>query len=226
MADITTESKFTPTKVVDENKEKDWPVNLGMLDWDNTRIVFTKRSLIEFLKYTGTTVDTNFQNIQKLPKYATFGKFSGPAPGASAATSSPDATSTQVQAESDEFKPTRRVRTVPGGASSDIFSHLDDGTAVDEPAKATRSPEPVEDNAEQDEGLPGFTSSAKPSRRVRSNPGGNSSIGSFFESPDEHQKAIPSRRVRQNPGGQDSIGSAPLMKCQGPKGWVPAGGGG
>lgn len=57
-----------------------------MMDWDNTRIVFTKRSLIEFLRcvcryvwrllllreaslysYTGTTVDTNFSNIQKLP---------------------------------------------------------------------------------------------------------------------------------------------------------------
>ena len=57
----------------------------GMLDWDNTNIVFTKRSLIEFLKfvflsanasnsdddsdrYTGTTVDTNFSNISKLPR--------------------------------------------------------------------------------------------------------------------------------------------------------------
>ena len=57
----------------------------GMLDWDNTNIVFTKRSLIEFLKYamlmdhhasfanllwryTGTTVDTNFQNVSKLPR--------------------------------------------------------------------------------------------------------------------------------------------------------------
>ena len=56
-----------------------------MMDWDNTRIVFTKRTLIEFLRYvggiiisisylegcfsryTGTTVDTNFHNIQKLP---------------------------------------------------------------------------------------------------------------------------------------------------------------
>lgn len=65
-----------------------------MMDWDNTRVVFTKRTLIEFLRYvpsrarasnhavplltskfafavgfryTGTTVDTNFSNIQKLP---------------------------------------------------------------------------------------------------------------------------------------------------------------
>jgi hypothetical protein len=53
------------------SKEKDWPMHLGgfllhaypitasrfptyhvagMLDWDDTNIVFTKRSLVEFLK--------------------------------------------------------------------------------------------------------------------------------------------------------------------------------
>lgn len=30
-----------------------------MLDWDTTKIVFSKRTLLEFLKYTGCTVDTN-----------------------------------------------------------------------------------------------------------------------------------------------------------------------
>ncbi|KAI4520541.1 hypothetical protein EV121DRAFT_252553 [Schizophyllum commune] len=205
MTDLTSESKFTPAKVVDETKERDWPASLGMMDWDSTRIVFTKRSLIEFLKYTGTTVDTNFQNIQKLPKYASFGKISGPAPAA-AESSPPEVASPEAVGGSDEFKPTRRVRTVPGGASSDIFSHLDDGSAVDEPApKPNRSPEPAPEP--QDEGLHGFSSDFKPSRRVRSNPGGNSSIGSFFEAPDDAQKALPSRRVRQNPGGQDNIGS-------------------
>ena len=96
--------RFTPTDVVDMSKEKDWAsslgklmscrtckathngriVSIGMMDWDTTRIVFTKRTLIEFLRYamslihssrcstfairyTGTTVDTNFTNISKLP---------------------------------------------------------------------------------------------------------------------------------------------------------------
>ena len=57
----------------------------GMLDWDSTGVLFTKRSLIEFLKlvlsygkfnhlnigsyrYTGVTVDPNFTNIGKLPR--------------------------------------------------------------------------------------------------------------------------------------------------------------
>ncbi|PSS22659.1 hypothetical protein PHLCEN_2v3025 [Hermanssonia centrifuga] len=73
------------------SKEKEWAANIGeffvccvrrklylltsqcptgMMDWDNTRIVFTKRTLIEFLKYTGTTVDTNLSNIAKLPSEA------------------------------------------------------------------------------------------------------------------------------------------------------------
>jgi hypothetical protein len=87
---------FSQSKVINYDKERDWPSNIGMLDWDNTNIVFTKRSLIEFLKYTGTTVDTNFSNIAKLPSsvsvlihpclshlspgYASFGSFSPPPP--------------------------------------------------------------------------------------------------------------------------------------------------
>lgn len=98
------------------------------------------------------------------PEYASFGKISGLAPAA--AESSPlEAASPQAVGGSDEFKPTRRVRTVPGGASSDIFSHLDDGSAVDEPApKPNRSPEPAPEP--QDEGLHGFSSDFKPSRYV------------------------------------------------------------
>lgn len=60
--------RFTPSAAVDMSKEKDWPSALGahvscndlrnlfrlifsgMLDWDSTNIVFTKRTLIEFLK--------------------------------------------------------------------------------------------------------------------------------------------------------------------------------
>ncbi|TRM61699.1 hypothetical protein BD626DRAFT_500213 [Schizophyllum amplum] len=203
MSNISLESKFTPSDVVDMTKEREWAVNLGIMDWDSTSIVFTKRTLIEFLKYTGTTVDTNFQNIQKLPKYATFGKISA---ANTAATT--EAGLSTTEAETDDFKPTRRVRAAPGGASSDIFLHLDDGSPIDEaPSKVQHHPEPAPTDGPQHEGLYGFNSDAKPSRRVRSNPGGHSSIGSFFDAPDDQEKAIPSRRVRQNPGGQDSIGS-------------------
>jgi hypothetical protein len=61
-------SSFTPTSPVNMSNEKDWAANLGylvvalppshsqwfslgMLDWDSTSIIFTKRSLMEFLKF-------------------------------------------------------------------------------------------------------------------------------------------------------------------------------
>jgi hypothetical protein len=43
-------STFTETSPVNMSSERDWANNLGMLDWDSTSIVFTKRSLMEFLK--------------------------------------------------------------------------------------------------------------------------------------------------------------------------------
>ncbi|TCD59816.1 hypothetical protein EIP91_011395, partial [Steccherinum ochraceum] len=68
---------YTPSTAVDMSKEKDWPMALGMMDWDTTNIVFTKRSLLEFLKYgprhSPLDSDLRFQlrasraNIQKLP---------------------------------------------------------------------------------------------------------------------------------------------------------------
>ncbi|KAJ7632362.1 hypothetical protein FB45DRAFT_912243 [Roridomyces roridus] len=196
---------FTPTTPVNMSNEKDWPANLGMLDWDSTNIVFTKRSLMEFLKYTGTTVDTNFANIQKLPKYAKFGKISDgegelPVAGTVASTSVTPSPST-------DFKPTRRVRELPGGPRTNIFADEDVPDAlsmappkVDTPTPAPtpeKAPAPVvaenEDNAQSTTGI-------KPSRRVREAPGGNSSLNSFWGS-DEPEEFKPTRRVRQAPGG-------------------------
>jgi len=203
-------STFTPSNAINTSKEKDWPASLGLLDWDSTSIVFTKRSLIEFLKYTGTTVDPNFNNIGKLPRYATFGTLSAPTLEALE-----DATEVKGHTSAtDTFKPTRRVRTVPGGPHTDIFAHDDEGDAlsmappkpVDEQT-STASAAPAAtaaDPQEQDESGINFTSTVKPSRRVRTNPGGNSSMSTFWD-PEESQDFKPTRRVRQGPGGHDSI---------------------
>lgn len=43
----------------------------------------------------------------------------------------------ESQSASDAFKPTRRVRTVPGGPHSDIFGH-DDDTPPPAPASVTK----------------------------------------------------------------------------------------
>lgn len=158
--------RFTPSQVVDMSKEKDWPLNLGMLDWDDTKVVFTKRTLLEFLRYTGTTVDTNFSNIQKLPRYATFGKMSdqGEAPPSS-----------------DAAPPAMSPSTAQRIMSEPEFG--DDALSVAPPS----------------ESADGF----KPTRRVRTVPGGSSSMSNIFS--DEQEAFIPTRKVRERPGGADNI---------------------
>ncbi|KIY63196.1 hypothetical protein CYLTODRAFT_382637 [Cylindrobasidium torrendii FP15055 ss-10] len=193
-------SKFTPSADIDMSKEKEWPYGLGLLDWDNTNIVFTKRSLIEFLKYTGTTVDTNFSNIAKLPRYAQIGKFT-PRLGEEGSSAS-GAESTPSTENDDGFKPTRRVRTAPGGPHTDIFGSdfqdEEDALSRAPPSTAT-SPSisqhsggrAVQELAEEESGL-ALPSAVNPRVPAAS---AASDFGEFK----------PSRRVREGPGGKDSI---------------------
>ncbi|ESK88427.1 hypothetical protein Moror_14716 [Moniliophthora roreri MCA 2997] len=207
---------FTPSNAVDMSKEKEWASSLGMLDWDSTRIVFTKRSLIEFLKTAGVTVDTNFSNVSKLPKYATFGKFSEDVvPQITASTSNLSVS----ESNSDVFKPTRRVREAPGGKHTDIFGDdfQDEGDALStapprdgtEPLVSPPLPSKASDNTVAEEEHTGFdfSSRPKPSRRVRTNPGGTSTIGSLWGDEPAQEEFKPTRRVRQGPGGTDSVAS-------------------
>ncbi|KAJ7172712.1 hypothetical protein C8R46DRAFT_1087007 [Mycena filopes] len=160
-------TSFTATFPVNMSNERDWAANLGMLDWDATSIVFTKRSLMEFLKTTGVTVDTNFANIQKLPRYATFGKISdGPATSpAAAAPASPASVASAGQPilATPDFKPTRRVRELPGGPRTNIFGDDDVPDASSTASSKAAAPEPV---------VPQVTPDFKPTRRVRELPGG------------------------------------------------------
>ncbi|CAE6441564.1 hypothetical protein ACGC1H_004256 [Rhizoctonia solani] len=189
--------EFTPVEVVDHSKEKEWPHKLGIMDWDNTKIVFTKRQLVEFLKYTGVTVDTNFTQIAKLPRYAEFGRISGESSSAGAVAAQTSAApapaeSAPTNADDSGWKPTRRVRTVPGGAQT---FHLGDG-AEDPPSGAAPSrpqaPPPVQAaQPVQAAAAPEPASEAtvvvdndgnvfKPTRRVRTAPGGKDSIGAYL----------------------------------------------
>ncbi|KAJ7940900.1 hypothetical protein B0H13DRAFT_1940573 [Mycena leptocephala] len=195
---------------------KDWAANLGMLDWDSTSIIFTKRSLMEFLKYTGTTVDTNFANIQKLPRYATFGKIADTNSDSPAAPSV--ASGSVAGSPSADFKPTRRVRELPGGPRTNIFADEDvpDALSMAPPkAKSATSEIPssspvvdapaaaADEKEEKTEGNATTGTGIKPSRRVREAPGGNSSLQSIWGS-DEPEEFKPTRRVRQAPGGGTS----------------------
>ncbi|KAG2147359.1 hypothetical protein BD769DRAFT_1415866 [Suillus cothurnatus] len=171
-------SKFTPSQAVDMSKEKDWPVNLGMLDWDNTRIVFTKRSLVEFLKYTGTTVDPGFSNIQKLPRYAKFGKL----------------TSTEEEPPETATSPT----TFSSESNRLLAEEFTDDALSTAPPPPTAT-QPVQTSS------PGSPDDFKPTRRVRTQPGGHDSIGNLFGGEPPQAQFIPTRKVRQRPGGEDNI---------------------
>ncbi|KAJ7273457.1 hypothetical protein B0H12DRAFT_1089477 [Mycena haematopus] len=202
-------SNFIPTFPVNMSNERDWANNLGMLDWDSTSIVFTKRSLMEFLKSTGTTVDTNFNNIQKLPRYVKFGKICDADVGSPAVAPAPAASAGPVSAPtSSDFKPTRRVREPPGGPRTNIFAdeEVPDALSTAPPQKeaaAAPSPSPAVDANEKEEKSEGSAvtgTGIKPSRRVREAPGGKSSLGSIWGN-DEPEEFKPTRRVRQAPGG-------------------------
>ncbi|KAI0328095.1 hypothetical protein GY45DRAFT_1355333 [Cubamyces sp. BRFM 1775] len=192
-------STFTPSDTIDMSKERDWPAKLGMLDWDNTNIVFTKRSLLEFLKYAGVTVDPNFTNIQKLPRYAKFGKISGDSPaGTEAAPAAADAatsgeSTTSPATVADDFKPTRRVRDPPGGTTHRLFGNDVD----DDDALAMAPPKP---NA----ALEATDAAATDDNRLKSRRT-TSSVAGLWDAPEPDNGFKPTRRVREMPGGKDSI---------------------
>ncbi|KAF8634340.1 hypothetical protein AX15_000955 [Amanita polypyramis BW_CC] len=221
---------FTPSSAVDVTKEKEWAANLGMLDWDSTSIVFTKRSLIEFLKwafplsslthltipirYTGTTVDTNFNNISKLPRYAKFGKLTSISETGDTQGSSKSEIAPTVPGDSTNFKPSCRVRTAPGGPTQDIFVHDEgeDALSTAPPKSTSYSQQPTVDGGEGsvvkapvEEVADVISSNFKPSRRVRAHPGGQSSLSNFWDTEEPADGYKPTRRVREGPGGQDHM---------------------
>lgn len=158
-------------------------MNLGMLDWDTTSIVFTKRSLVEFLKYTGTTVDPSFSNIQKLPRYAQFGKL----------------TTTEEQPSETVTSP-----TVSSSESNRLLAEefTDDALSIaPPPPTATQTTQPAQTRSP---GRPDAMGDFKPTRRVRTQPGGHDSIGNLFGD-EPLAQFIPTRKVRQRPGGEDNI---------------------
>ncbi|KAI0373367.1 hypothetical protein BV20DRAFT_1050255 [Pilatotrama ljubarskyi] len=197
---------FTPSDAVDMSKERDWPANLGMLDWDSTSIVFTKRSLLEFLKYAGVTVDPNFTNIQKLPRYATFGKLSGDANGTSETSSAGTESTAAAQDASatSDFKPTRRVRDPPGGRQYDIF-----GPPVEDDALSNAPPRPSAPVKEHAAAAVTSTAQGNATAETDDNKPKSrkptSSVAGLWDAPDENEGFKPTRRVRERPGGKDSI---------------------
>ncbi|KAK0552396.1 hypothetical protein OC846_002903 [Tilletia horrida] len=111
-------AQFTPNNTFTSSSESDWAYLLGSLGW-NEHIVFTKESLIDFLKTKNITVSTSFKEIKDVPQYATIGKFDRDPAAAAAASSGGSAPEAGVQSRASTGNETGAtlqtgVRPLPG----------------------------------------------------------------------------------------------------------------
>ncbi|OWZ63464.1 hypothetical protein AYX14_00402 [Cryptococcus neoformans] len=184
----------------------------GMLNWDSDKIVFSKRSLLEFLKSAGVTVNQNFSEIQKLPKYATFGKFSQAATDAAVA----DLVEAEIADPTTESAIPPSKSTVPRNAKEDNFRLFgeeyeeqdalslapprDGGEGVDveierlermkvhveqEQEGGAKIEDVKDDDKEKKDRISNPPPGFKPTRKVTQAPGGKSSVGSILFGGDE-----------------------------------------
>ncbi|KAG8899896.1 hypothetical protein FRB99_006386, partial [Tulasnella sp. 403] len=137
---------FTPSDAIDMNNPKDWAYQLALLDNSKTKIVFTKEQLLEFLTHVGVTVDTNFVKIQRLPRYAIFGKMTGEhtdTPEGQAPIKPDQPATNQGGSWAKDFKPSRRVRDAPGGVASIFFREDEEDDTYTVPKTQGAVAEPV-----------------------------------------------------------------------------------
>ncbi|ODN83354.1 hypothetical protein, variant [Cryptococcus amylolentus CBS 6039] len=173
------------------------------MNWDTDKIVFSKRSLLEFLKSADVTVNQNFTEIQKLPKYATFGKFSQAATDAAVA----DLVDAEIGDPTHASNVPSSKATVPRGKTGvNIFPEeyeeedalslappRDGGDGVDlEVERLEKLRVHVEKQKEGGATIEEVTKDAsgdrvsnpppgfKPTRKVTQAPGGKSSVGSIL----------------------------------------------
>ncbi|WVQ78468.1 hypothetical protein IAT38_000554 [Cryptococcus sp. DSM 104549] len=196
---------------------KSWGPTIGMMNWDNDKIVFSKRSLLEFLKSADVTVNQNFAEIQKLPKYATFGKFSKAATDAAVA----DLVEAEIADPTTESSLPASKATVPrrapaaaGGGNLRLFGEeyeeqdalslappRDGGDGVDvEVERLERLRVHVE--AEKEGGAK--IEESKEDKAKRQEAEAKEEAGRVSNPPPGFK---PSRKVTQGPGGASSMGS-------------------
>ncbi|PLW07236.1 hypothetical protein PCANC_17157 [Puccinia coronata f. sp. avenae] len=189
---------FTPAAKFSTN-ERDWQAEIGMLPW-TTSIVFSKESLVRFLKTLDLEVDPNMSQLKKLPKFATCGVLSeGESnlvqPPALAAPAPSDAQA--AQSDLPAFIPTRKVREQPGGGSAQIASLLGGDRQSD---AMNWVPPPIAQQATSHAAAapsaPGLPEQVVPTAEEDDAPRVMMPDGSRF---------IPSRKVREPVGGHSSM---------------------
>ncbi|KAJ9111332.1 hypothetical protein QFC20_002623 [Naganishia adeliensis] len=197
-------SMFLPVHPFNLEEPKTWASTAGTMDWDTTHICFTKRSLLDFLKQAGVSVGTNYTEIAKLPKYATFGKFS------QAATN--EAVKDLVDAEiadptTTAPHTTRKVTQPPNGPSNITISG---GELVEEdalsmaPPKGSSGASGAEGKEEAGDGGEGVTYTHTERAEVRS-------VSVDLDNDERPAGSVPgfrpTRKVREAPGGKSNMGN-------------------
>ncbi|EIW70061.1 hypothetical protein TREMEDRAFT_29748 [Tremella mesenterica DSM 1558] len=216
-------STFTPIHPFDMEDPRSWGATIeGMMHWDNDKIVFSKRSLLEFLKSCQLTVNTNFGEISKLPKYATFGKFDQAATDAAVADlveaeiADPTHDSPIPGNKATVPRPSRKVVDPPGGKQS-IRIYGEEYEETDALSLAPpREGNGVDVEIERLERVklhvePEIDGGAK----IEDEPWTDIRRDKPISNPPPGFK--PSRKVREAPGGKSSMGEAckscPLSLC-------------
>lgn len=138
----------------ENSNPKDWAYHLGCLPQKH-HIVFTKEDLVLYLKQHNISVGPNFTELSRLPKYATIGKLtlsedSSEDPSASAPQSVQQSESSDSKvvytSSGDVFRPSRKVRQLPGGGSAQVtalFGGEDEAEAQAEPIATVRASQPA-----------------------------------------------------------------------------------
>ncbi|BEJ12425.1 hypothetical protein CspHIS471_0208850 [Cutaneotrichosporon sp. HIS471] len=214
------EYTFTPVHPFKMDEPKTWAQTIGQLNWDTDKIVFSKRSLLEFLKSCQLTVNTNLTEIQKLVEYATFGRMS------QAATD--EAVKDLIEAEINDFddskassseaatRPSGKVVDTPGGKQSfkinpeayvetdavSLAPAQDGGPGVDVDVNRMEHlkvhVEPEADGGATIEDIPD-------DRKIEATPSDQTNPERQSNPPPNFR---PSRKVREGPGGKSQMGAA------------------
>ncbi|KAJ9474798.1 hypothetical protein PHBOTO_004683 [Pseudozyma hubeiensis] len=243
MTSFTTNPNFDR----ENSNPKDWAYHLGCLPQKH-HIVFTKEDFVSFLKQHNVHVGPNFTELSKLPKFATIGKLTvadeaGPSAASVAAPSQVSQSQQQQQSavasapeQSDDknvvytssgevFRPSRKVRQLPGGGSAQVTALFGDDAEDEEPvpvasrrapapaAVAPTAPAPADDGFEP--------LGAAPARRVASGNVKAQQESHFYDSVGSDKPGVyegvrndavmnngfrPTRRVRV-PGGTGGLSS-------------------
>ncbi|WVO14043.1 hypothetical protein L204_101668 [Cryptococcus depauperatus] len=194
-------STFTPIHPFDMENPKTWSSTIGMMNWDTDKIIFTKRSLLEFLKSAGVTVNQNFTEIQKLPKYATFGKFSKAATDAAVA----DLVEAEIADPTHESSVPPSKSTVPRGEKDTNARLFGQAKEYEEQDALSFAPPRDGDGVDID---------VEKLERLKVHIIHEKESGATIKDAEEANKASnpppgfkPTRKVTQVPGGKSSVGS-------------------